>query len=374
MTNLERITAKIFGETATATGDDPQIGQFGSALAGTYVGTTNVDVIQSLPAWSNGFIDSVTPNEQFPPLPEMTGFGKVLSHQIAYTLQKGVPEWDSGTTYYEGDFAKEVGKGKLYVSKVDSNTNNALTDPTYWEEFSSGGSGHNLFDIVPKDHILSYEETKGFAQLGSYVYKEAVAGSRYGYPDFYSKVIAEYQDQNNTTETVSGVTITVNANGHKFYDIADKSDIDSLFTTRGEAWFYGIDTTNERIFLPRSTRIKFGDNSTVGEYQEAGLPNITGSVRIGEGAYFANSPDGCFVSFDGTSQEDPDTGGSGASTAHFDASASNAIYGNSNTVEYSSTKLIPYMVVGNTMVESAIGEYVDVTTTENDTLPLFYGA
>ena len=148
MTNLQRLTGKIFGETATATGDDPQIGQFGSALNGTYVGTTDVATIQSLPAWSNGFIDSVTPNEQFPPLPEMTGFGKVLSYQTAYTLQKGVPEWDAGTTYYTGDFCKGIGEGKLYVSKIDSNINNDLTDTNSWEEFAGGGATRNIGEIV----------------------------------------------------------------------------------------------------------------------------------------------------------------------------------------------------------------------------------
>lgn len=147
MTNLQRLTGKIFGETATATGDDPQIGQFGSALVGTYVGTTDVATIQSLSAWSNGFIDSVTPNEQFPPLPEMTGFGKVLSYQSAYLLQKGVAEWDSGTTYYTGDFCKGVGEGKLYVSKVDSNLNNDLSDTDYWDEFTNDKADIDLANV-----------------------------------------------------------------------------------------------------------------------------------------------------------------------------------------------------------------------------------
>ena len=147
MTNLSRITAKIFGETATTTGEDPEIGQFGSALAGTYVGTGDVATIQSLPAWSNGFIDSVTPSTQFPPLPEMTGFGKVLSYQTAYTMQKGVPEWDANTTYYTGDFCKGVGEGKLYVSLIDNNLNHAVSDTAYWEEFSSGAF-RNIGEIV----------------------------------------------------------------------------------------------------------------------------------------------------------------------------------------------------------------------------------
>lgn len=63
---------------------------------------------------------------------------------------------------------------------------------------SAKGSGHDLFDIVQKDHILNFEETEGYELLGSYVYKEALAGSRYGYPDFYNKVVEEY---NNATET-----------------------------------------------------------------------------------------------------------------------------------------------------------------------------
>ncbi|MBO7696263.1 MAG: hypothetical protein J6T10_26805 [Methanobrevibacter sp.] len=156
MTNLQRVTGKIFGETATATGDDPQIGQFGSALAGTYVGTTDVATIQNLSAWSNGFIDAVTPSEQFPPLPEMTGFGKVLSHQIAYILQKGTPEWDSGTTYYIGDFAKAIGEGKLYVSKTNNNINNALSDEDYWEEFSNGNNGMPIGTIFSLNCTASY--------------------------------------------------------------------------------------------------------------------------------------------------------------------------------------------------------------------------
>lgn len=136
MTNLQRITGKTFGETASATGEDPEIGQFGSAKAGTYIGTTDVATIQDLPAWSNGFIDSVTPDTQFPPLPEVTGAMKVLSYQENYLLQKGIAEWDSGTTYYAGDFCKGIGEGRLYYSKIDNNTNNALTDTNSWEEFA----------------------------------------------------------------------------------------------------------------------------------------------------------------------------------------------------------------------------------------------
>lgn len=132
MTQYQRITGKVFGGNATATGDDPQIAQFGSALANTFVGTTDPETIQQLPAWGQGWIGAVTPETQFPPLPEMTGAMKVLSHQICGILQQGVSTWDSGTIYYTGNFCSK--NGKLYKSLTDLNQgNDPEQDSTNWE-------------------------------------------------------------------------------------------------------------------------------------------------------------------------------------------------------------------------------------------------
>lgn len=130
----KRITGKLFGETATATGVNPEIAQFGSALEGSYRATTDVEVIQSLPAWSKGFIQAVTPETQFPALPEVTGLIKVLSYHINYLLQSGFPEWDSMTTYYATNFCR-VGN-RVFYSLTDNNQNiNPLTDDgTNWFE------------------------------------------------------------------------------------------------------------------------------------------------------------------------------------------------------------------------------------------------
>ena len=136
MSKLQRITGKTFGETATATGDDPQIGQCGSALLGTYNGTTDVATIQSLAAWSNGFIDAVTPTNQYPPLPEMTGALKVLSHQENYILQQGMPEWDSATDYHTNGYCSY--NGTIYKSLIDDNVGNQPDlYPTAWTVYGA---------------------------------------------------------------------------------------------------------------------------------------------------------------------------------------------------------------------------------------------
>ncbi|MCQ2744037.1 MAG: hypothetical protein MJ230_04480 [bacterium] len=157
--------------------------------------------------------------------------------------------------------------GKVGVLSFDGNDID-------WKDIN----GLNLFDLVQKDHTLSYGvDLEGFAPLGEYVYKEASVGTRYGYPDFYAKVIEEYNNADDI-ETVSGVTIKVHSNGHKFYNISDKSAIDGVYNTLGIAWFYGVDTVNERIFLPRNKYLSIKFNSTApvkGNGMTLGLTNGT---------------------------------------------------------------------------------------------------
>lgn len=420
--------------------------------------------------------------------------GFITYNSNVATAIGGYPQ-DAVLGYIDGQ-----GTYKLVRSLIDDNTNDFTQDETlidgeHWEEIAmgGGGSGYQLFDIVMKDHVLSYEETLGLAPLGTYVYKEAIAGTRYGYPDFYQKMVDEYNDANNTIITenwtqpvltangtmggssfavdsditqysgldvfnafngitsgsdcfhsVSGATtgyidmynpeainvtnikiynqnaanrassagniygsnngtdwtlITAytnlvqtaggtwdislsgntayykyyrlestaggsdsywtineieltaniaigiqNSNKHKFYDISDKATFDNMYAITGEAWYYGIDTTNERIFLPRSTRFRNGTSSDVGEYNPAGLPNITGKVLVPQAS---DLPDGESLYADGAGLSWGTSGSTGQRIIHIDASRSSSIYGASNTVEYSSTKLIPYMCVGN---------------------------
>lgn len=131
MTNLSRKEQKVFAESATNNG------QFGSLQVGTKITTNDTDTLQALGAFSTGWNDAAISGEELPALEEFQALHYLTTRQIAYLMQKGIPEWETNTEYYIGDIAREVGGNKLYQSITDSNSGNSLTNETYWELYSA---------------------------------------------------------------------------------------------------------------------------------------------------------------------------------------------------------------------------------------------
>ena len=163
-------------------------------------------------------------------------------------------------------------------------------------------------------------------------------------------------------------TITKNPNGHLFYDISEKDKIDELYNTNGIAWYYGIDKENERIFLPRAKHFAFtggvmGNGMTLGLTDGAnnyGLVQSGGTTtRVDTAKDNYGSPVGSVLS-----------GSSGAGSTSYGITTDPTKSG--IALETDDSKYL-YICVGNTNVESAVTDVVDVTTTENDTVPLFTG-
>lgn len=231
-----------------------------------------------------------------------------------------------------------------------------------------GRVGFNMFDTVIKDHVLTYEESKGLALQGTWVYKNAIAGSRYGYPDFYAKVVEEYNEATNT-ETINGVAVKVNSNGHKFYDIANKTGIDEFFNTMGIAWFYGIDIANERIFLPRD---KYFAVNGVAPVAGNGIAiGYTDGINFA-GATGVNSAMGAYKEMYGKPLGTSRTGSNFTPTTAIGLTTDPTKSGIEAHLTANEDKYL-YICVGNTESVSSVTDVVEVTTTENDTIPLFTG-
>lgn len=479
------------------------------------------------------------------------------------SLYTGAVLYEEGIEYNSKSIVFNISEDntvEVYRSLVDNNINNPLSDVDKWVKVDIGGgssAGGAIGDLVFKDHVLTYEESKGLALLGTWVYKNPVSGSRYGYPGFYAKCLEEYTNSDNTqtylasnieligtpidnrgvmsgfsatnyakaitpskpditsfeleVDITTGSDITTaqcpmvcfdettgkagalyvqifkgnfilylsnngtshnladgiaispaevnkhylvkytwdgstfvayingeqvkkientgnivlhdndvtiggrtrltneyfrgsvnlnnsylkingeywwkgvttglrNSSGHIFYDISKKDLIDSIYTSTGMAWYYGVDEENERIFLPRNIKyMKFGTPENVGQVQEAGVPNITGRVRWTNASAGGNGSQmsewsGAFYVETSTSAC---AGGNNWYTTNtvqkLDASRSSAVYRDTDTVDVDSINLLCYMVVGTTESESAITDVTEITTSENDTLPLYTG-
>lgn len=266
----------------------------------------------------------------------------------------------------------------LCRSLKNGNKGNALTNTEFWqvENLGGGGSGYNLFDLKYSDHILADNEAKGFERLGSYAYKTGVAGSRYGYPDFYNKCVAEKIAGTETTITVGDYSFTgyKNANGHIFFDIADKDTVDNIYTSTGKAWYYGVDTANERIFLPRVKNALVGmtdiaNTSAVVPNSKNPMPTFTVHNDLSAvGNLHTFSVSGSpfnQVHWNGRQ------GNNNGNLMWTDKGNTGLLSDNANVKSaLNNDNFYIYMCVGNTEQESAATDVIDITTSENDTLPL----
>lgn len=134
---VPRKTAKIFGKNAAS--NDMTV--FGSTLGGNTIYSTDLDSIQSA-AYETGWRDAVISNLNYPLLSDMNAVQHTLSQQIAYTLQHGIPEYDSGTTYYAYD--KVQWNDIIYTALQDNFSNINPSNTSYWAVYYNPGMYANV--------------------------------------------------------------------------------------------------------------------------------------------------------------------------------------------------------------------------------------
>ena len=169
------------------------------------------------------------------------------------------------------------------------------------------------------------------------------------------------------SETIAGITIQfyLADDGHKICPASEESNVVAIYTATGVAWYYIIDTTNERFKLPRTKFGFTGLRDTVGNYVEPGLPNITGYLGLADRSHNAeNRATGCFSwnNQQGTQGKAPSNDSDGYD-AYFDASQSNVIYGANTTVQPPATQMYLYFYVGE-FTQTALENTAGITTEE----------
>lgn len=225
-----------------------------------------------------------------------------------------------------------------------------------------GDSVYNNWQYTtdPVATIVAYDEsTQTITLSGVWPYGEPRTFTRYPYSDKLGKM---------SSETIAGITISFYRapDGHKI--TTDENAVLSIYNATGVAWYYVLDTVNTRFKLPRTKYGATGLRDTVGSYVEAGLPNITGSVDLtGQGntttpRFNANDvADSALynnVSITAGRYHTDSSSGGGYNRIEIDASRSNSIYGNSDTVQPKATQMYLYFYVGQftqTALENTAG-------------------
>ena len=211
-----------------------------------------------------------------------------------------------------------------------------------------------LLDFKWADHILndiSWLRADTFSWQPGSVYSAV-----------YQHLANDINGKTLQSETISGTTIQfyLSDDGHKVCPDSQESNVEALYTATGVAWYYIIDTTNQRFKLPRTKFAFTGLRDAAGKYVAPGLPNITGTLATARqtAAGVVQDASGAFTGEYPVGTSDGTYYGTSASYRvryTFNAHNSNSIYGNSTTVQPAATEMYLYFYVGN-FTQSAIQE------------------
>ncbi len=221
-TNLTRKQQKIFAGNTTIS--EEQIAVFGSkAQTRIMQFSLDPDVIQS-ENWGKGW-QNATILEEAPFEEDFNAISYVNTYNMAYLLQKGIPEYNENTTYYKGSIAMlidEDGKPTLYYSKTDSNLNhNPSTDTTNWEELKFGNGGNNLLDFKFTDHLLN---DQSWLRSDTFSWQDGTV-----YSDIYNHLVEDYSNATIDKKQYAGSNVT------KYGSVKDINGVISNFNLTNHA-------------------------------------------------------------------------------------------------------------------------------------------
>lgn len=254
--------------------------------------------------------------------------------------------WQNGTTY-----------SNAYQHLVDDIDGKTLTtEPMY----STGGycwgtsSAHvytNSATPAINDPVYGYGVGNNRVYCG---YVTSVSSNSMTFYDTIATTSTTYPRNSSLDEIISYYQAD---DGHKICPESEESNVASIFTATGVAWYYILDTNNTRFKLPRT---KFGFNGYrdgVGNYVAPSVPNA--SIKF---ATLVNGGDtgkhsGIISSISTSGYTVYSSGQLGVYQAVYEGSlnSGNSIYQNGSTVQPPATQMYLYFYVGQ-FGQAAIAE------------------
>ena len=289
MSRLERKHQKVFAGSATNNG------VFGSLQAETKQYSNDVETLQSLPAYDDGWNAATISSEKLPPLEEFQSLGYIDSYQLAYLFQEGCPEYNSSATYYKGSIVKVIGDNgnyTIYGCKVDDTIGIDPTNTANW---------FKVYDTVSGVQSVSNMEQELSQSTTTYPSSKAVydAFSTIS-PDLYEKVANKAQDLSSPNETTYPSTQAVANETNRLISImnmkpnyVDYSSVTKISTSPFTAPSGGI-LTYTGVFNPgdNTKEIKVNNSmnldgsSALAGYASGNLPGKIVPLKAGDKVTF----------------------------------------------------------------------------------------
>ena len=255
--------------------------------------------------------------------------------------------------------ANPTGATQGQVLTLDSNLTPA------WADASSGSSYHpDLFDWKWADHQLNdvqWLRADTFSWQSGSVYESA-----------YQHLVDDIDGKTLQSETIGSTTIQfyLADDGHKICPASEESNVTAIYNTTGVAWYYIIDTENQRFKLPRTQFGFTGLRDTVGKFvaQNVLLPNITGSFYVD--VYGGGGSTGAFTRDSNYNVPNHANWAAEGWRMLLDASRSSSVYsgdGTNTLIQPRATQMYLYFYVGNftqTALENTAGVTTEVLNTK----------
>lgn len=312
--------------------------------------TTSYILIPNLPTGSSSieFVQKIT-TSSFTSVQNMLAYGGNIAKSIAYNILSS-------------------GKLNLYVSSngsdwdIISGAQSTLTlneNSTYYIKIYYNNSTYKIDVSTTGD--FTGEEINYITENGGQYYNSCNFCDMGLFMD--STPINPFLGSIDLNECYININNTMTWQGRMPIGFTYESNWQTFVTTYGVCGKFVYDNVNNTVRLPKITGILEGttDVTTLGDLIEAGLPNITGGFSSAA-AIYPEYVSGAFVSrTDVTGQGEP--AGSITGNVGFNASKSNPIYGNSDTVQPQTIKALYYIVIA-TSTKTEIEVDIDEIATD----------
>ena len=171
------------------------------------------------------------------------------------------------------------------------------------------------------------------------------------YTAAYNELLTEYNNAASADETDGSISFKRTPKGYKICAADQEANVLAAYNNTGVAWYYILDVPNQRFKLPRTKFGFTGLRTGAGNYVAPGLPDHTHQAPYGKNDNGDYHNQGSARPHPATAEWFTTIHGYGKDSTP--ASASNDIYGSSQTVQPPATEMYLYFFVGN-FTQSAV--------------------